>query len=786
MGALYSVFAASTRGGAVRAALSWLRIAGFQRARFYALGYQGDGSRADAKLVLVDQSPADPALVAGRFAQPPSMSLLDPDPARWRRPKSCDGNLIPRTRRVPPLDLAGYKVVNVPVQDGSTIVGMLAADWRGDLGDLEERDLDALLLLATTLGTRYRRDVVARFAALDLPESGSPDWIASVVAGLRRALRAGAGCAFRYDWIRGRLVLEPGSFDSARSSEAKLEPPNESYRLDEFESGADWIDRKSSARPRLVNQESRLWHRNLLDAELHTVLYERLGERDARYLLRFINRDDSPKLPFFTDRLLLHQACERLTAVLDSEYSLRVTQAINRLGESTSSPLDEGNLRAAVNDTVRHFGIDTWALVGTRADGVLETFVSAGIADDRDATSGLPVWPTSVEMLLDEEPVDEAQEVSDDIFLLALAGQRSSTCADMRRRGFTHFLCVRAVLIELSVGFLIPIRRDPPADLADIASELVSHVPHTLDSTSLMLGLLGRVTVDRRFDVVRGAGLNIVRYLQHEIGTSMLSLVTEASNTLQSAANAIVMTPRGERVPDSAVWRIREDNARLKVMLSTAARTFGVTNFLIGTDKLLQLQMKSLPVLSVVRDAVAGVRARFPDLMLRQFDITPFEVKFDEARVRAIGDACVDRACLVPALIALLDNAVKYSITRYPPDRVTIDFGVRRDGNWLFFEVLNWGLPIPEGRRGMIFEPFTRGGHRHYRRAVPGLGIGLFLARQVARAHQGDVALRESSPTLADPNRRYKEGFRTRFELWVSCDLAEGIVNWDPQKGVIR
>lgn len=783
--ALYEVFAAETRGGAVRAALNWLMEAGFSRVRFYALAeppftFEGDPDPGSPKLVLVDLRPRHDDMMPGQSAWPVSGSLLGPDPGSWTRPVARLGETM-STRRAEPLDLAGSVVVNVPVRDGTASVGMLAADWHGAEHDLDAADGDALLLLGTTLATRYRRDVATRFAALRLPEPESDEWIPRVTSELRRALRAGAACAFRYDWIEGRLTQVPGSFDCAPRFELPTVQLKESYAVGEFVTGAAWVDPRNRYPAKLVQPESRKWHEELFDGELHTVLYERLGKRDARYLLRFINRDDSPKLPFFSDRLLLHQACDGLSAVLDSQYALRVTRAINRLVEATAGHLDNVKLRDAVGRALAEFGVKTWALLGTRSDGVIDTFADSGIVD-ADPTGAQSGWPGSIEMLLDEEPVEEAEPVSSHTFLIELTARHGVATDDLLERGFTHLLCFRAILVDVSVGLVIPIRRTTQgARLSRLAGELREQIPHTLDSVELIVELLARATVDRRFDLARTAGLNIVRYLQHEIGTSVLSLVTEATNSLQAAANAIVGTPRGERIPDTTVWRIREDRARLNSMLNSAARTFGVANFALGADQFLQLQMADVAVLDLVRDAVAGVRTRFPDLLRHQFDIAPFVVDYDEKRIADLGSVCVDLACLTPAIVALLDNAVKYSIRRHPPDPVSVDLRLRRDGNRLYVAVSNWGLPIPESRRAVVFEPFTRGGYRHYRRPVPGLGIGLFLARQIARSHKGDVELRHNKPTLSDPRRRHSEGFDTCFELWVRSDLEPGTVNWSPE-----
>jgi PAS domain S-box-containing protein len=58
-------------------------------------------------------------------------------------------------------------------------------------------------------------------------------------------------------------------------------------------------------------------------------------------------------------------------------------------------------------------------------------------------------------------------------------------------------------------------------------------------------------------------------------------------------------------------------------------------------------------------------------------------------------------------------------------------------------EVENGGRAIPPEEREMLFNPFRRG--RTAQRESKGLGLGLFIVQQIARAHGGDVAV-ESQP----------------------------------------
>jgi len=51
-------------------------------------------------------------------------------------------------------------------------------------------------------------------------------------------------------------------------------------------------------------------------------------------------------------------------------------------------------------------------------------------------------------------------------------------------------------------------------------------------------------------------------------------------------------------------------------------------------------------------------------------------------------------------------------------------------------EVENRGAPIPEAIKATIFEPFRRA---EGRQDSTGLGLGLFIAREIVRAHGGTI-----------------------------------------------
>ncbi len=97
--------------------------------------------------------------------------------------------------------------------------------------------------------------------------------------------------------------------------------------------------------------------------------------------------------------------------------------------------------------------------------------------------------------------------------------------------------------------------------------------------------------------------------------------------------------------------------------------------------------------------------------------------------------ASFDADALHQILDNLLDNAEKH--TRSVAER-RVRVSVRRSGDRLAVEVRDNGPGVPRGRHRDLFRPFTR---RAEAPRMPGLGLGLALARGLARAQGGELVV---------------------------------------------
>jgi signal transduction histidine kinase len=99
------------------------------------------------------------------------------------------------------------------------------------------------------------------------------------------------------------------------------------------------------------------------------------------------------------------------------------------------------------------------------------------------------------------------------------------------------------------------------------------------------------------------------------------------------------------------------------------------------------------------------------------------------AEVALDAPVACDAGRVAQLLSNLLANALRHGAHDAP---VTVR-AQTKDGNFEL-SVANAGEPIPPARMAVLFEPFTRAEHHH---GQQGLGLGLYIAAEIARAHGG-------------------------------------------------
>ena len=90
----------------------------------------------------------------------------------------------------------------------------------------------------------------------------------------------------------------------------------------------------------------------------------------------------------------------------------------------------------------------------------------------------------------------------------------------------------------------------------------------------------------------------------------------------------------------------------------------------------------------------------------------------------------------------LVSNAIKHS----PEDKPIILRISKPDAEHLRLCVIDQGAGIPESSQSRIFERFYRAPGQK----VEGVGLGLFISREIMRAHEGRIGLRERTDSLTE------------------------------------
>jgi PAS domain S-box-containing protein len=98
-----------------------------------------------------------------------------------------------------------------------------------------------------------------------------------------------------------------------------------------------------------------------------------------------------------------------------------------------------------------------------------------------------------------------------------------------------------------------------------------------------------------------------------------------------------------------------------------------------------------------------------------------------------------DRDRLEQVFSNLIANAIHYGS---PEHAVTVN--ARPEGNSVTVEVHNRGVPIPEELQAKLFDPFRRGSRDSRTASTEGLGLGLYISREIVLAHGGDINVSSS------------------------------------------
>jgi sigma-B regulation protein RsbU (phosphoserine phosphatase) len=131
-----------------------------------------------------------------------------------------------------------------------------------------------------------------------------------------------------------------------------------------------------------------------------------------------------------------------------------------------------------------------------------------------------------------------------------------------------------------------------------------------------------------------------------------------------------------------------------------------------------------LQMAPVISQVVSELQSAFPERLIDVSFALPQPVEVDRGRIAQL-------------LSNLLGNALAYGDAGKP---VHVRAGM--DATTLTLSVANAGKPITPEAMSRLFQPFTRGSAEGHK---PGLGLGLYIASEIARAHDGRIDVTSTS-----------------------------------------
>jgi two-component system heavy metal sensor histidine kinase CusS len=297
--------------------------------------------------------------------------------------------------------------------------------------------------------------------------------------------------------------------------------------------------------------------------------------------------------------------------------------------------------------------------------------------------------------------------------LLMLAAPRldlDSDAAFLRRAMIDVFVVALAYAVLIATFIVRRLTRGHAA-VAHVASRVADGdlsarvLPDASDPEMAQLGQDVNHMIERLSHLLR-AQEDFITHAAHELRSPLTSLYGELAHALRRARDETSYRRSIEEALESA-QRLKE----LADSLLTLSRIGSAAEEPLTTVRLGD-------VLERARRAVSGEAAAH-DVAIELDD----EVYFVSGHSQDLERLFCN----------LLENAIRHS-----PPQGSVRIRFSDDGERIAVHVVDQGAGVPDGDREHIFEPFYRGSAAY---GTPGYGLGLSIARKIARAHGGDLTL---------------------------------------------
>jgi signal transduction histidine kinase len=215
--------------------------------------------------------------------------------------------------------------------------------------------------------------------------------------------------------------------------------------------------------------------------------------------------------------------------------------------------------------------------------------------------------------------------------------------------------------------------------------------------------------------------ITYVKQLEHDRSEMLHALTHDLKTPLTSIKGWAHLLPRVTELDERGEKFVSE-------IIGSVDRMVEMIGHLLNTARMTDLSELALApcqlehiVQSVVND-LGGAALAKPVTLCYEVYGEPFAIVADEARLYHMA-------------LNLVDNAIKYTVEDTSV-YVTLSFGDEA----IALCVADEGNGIPEAELGRVFDKYYRGAN--HRRGAVGVGLGLSVVQGVARAHGGQVSVR--------------------------------------------
>jgi len=172
-------------------------------------------------------------------------------------------------------------------------------------------------------------------------------------------------------------------------------------------------------------------------------------------------------------------------------------------------------------------------------------------------------------------------------------------------------------------------------------------------------------------------------------------------------------------------------NEEQKLVLETMARNTDRLNNLIN-DYLDVARLQSGTMrFKVEKTSIKNLIEDVKEIMYPLVDSK--KIRMDVQLAKGLPSFSIDGDRIKQVLINIIDNAIKFS-----PDGSSINFNVKKENDYILFEIQDFGLGISKDEQDKIFNLFYQS-EPGQKVKIKGIGLGLSLSKAIVEAHGGQI-----------------------------------------------